>query len=53
MKWLVVAMAVSLIFTIILGVLMAVKFGHKRTAIYCLLGGITTPVILVLLALYK
>ena len=53
MRWLVVAMAVSLLLTILLGVIMAFKFGHKRTATYCLLGGIITPVILVLIVLYK
>lgn len=50
MRWLVVAMAVSLIFTILLGVIMAFKFGHKRAALYCLLGGIGLPLILALLA---
>ena len=53
MKLLVVAMAISLITTIIFGVVMAIKFGHKRTAIYFLLGGIVTPAILVLLALHQ
>lgn len=53
MRWFVVLMTLSLIFTIILGVIMAFKFGHKRSAVYCLLAGIVTPTILVLLVLLK
>ena len=53
MRWLVVAMALALIFTIVLGVFMAFRLGHKRTAIYCLLGGIASPIALVALALYR
>ena len=51
MRWFVITMAISLIFTILLGIFMAFKFGHKRTAIGCLLGGIIIPVLLVLIAL--
>lgn len=53
MKWFVVAMTVSLIFTIVLGIIMAIKFGHKRTAFYCLTGGIIVPIILAVLASLK
>lgn len=53
MRGLVVVMAVSLIFTIVLGILMAFKFGHKRTAVYCLLGGIVVPAVFALLALIR
>ena len=53
MRWFVVAMAVSFIFTIVLGIIMAFKFGHKRAAVYCLLGGVAVPLVLVLLALQR
>ncbi|HXF11235.1 MAG TPA: hypothetical protein VN625_10660 [Desulfuromonadaceae bacterium] len=53
MQWFVIAMALSLVLNIILGVAMAFKFGHKRPALYCLLAGFTAPVILVLLALHR
>ena len=53
MHWLVAAMAVSLIFTIVLGVVMAFKFGHQRIAAGCLLAGILTPLVLVLFALFR
>src|ERR1700744_2644702 len=51
MRWFVLAMAISLVFTIVLGIFMAFKFGHRRTAIYCLCGGIAVPLIFILLAL--
>lgn len=47
MEWFVVLMALSLIFTIILGIVMAFKFGRGRTAILCLLAGFLVPVALV------
>lgn len=53
MKWLVVAMAVSLIFTIVLGIIMAFRFGHRRAATLCLLAGFAVPAGLVALALWK
>jgi hypothetical protein len=53
MKWFVILMAVSLIFTIVLGVIMAFKFGHRRAAIYCLAGGIIIPLFFVLMALNR
>jgi len=53
MEWLIVLMAISLIFTIILGILMAFKFGHRKTAIFCLLGGFIVPVALVILTLLR
>jgi len=53
MEWLIVAMAVSLIFTIILGIVMAFKFGHRKTAILCLLGGLIVPVGLVISTLLR
>jgi len=49
----VILMALSLIFTIVLGVIMAFKFGHKRAALYCLAGGIAVPLIFVLMALHR
>ena len=53
MRWFVVLMALSLILNIVLGVVMAFKFGHKRAAIYCLLVGIAVPVVLVVMALNR
>ena len=53
MKWLVVAMAVSLIFTIMLGIIMAFRFGHRRIAGYCLWGGFIIPTLLALVAFYR
>ena len=41
----VVAMAASLILTIVLGVLLAFRFGHRKVALLCLLGGIVIPII--------
>jgi hypothetical protein len=49
----VILMALSLILNIVLGVIMAFKFGHKRAALYCLAGGIVVPLIFVLTALYR
>jgi hypothetical protein len=48
-KYLVIAMAVSLIITIVLGVVMAFRFGHRLTAMLCLLTGVVLPVVLVLM----
>ena len=42
---LVVAMATSFLLTIVLGVIMALRFGHKKTAIVCLLCGILLPIL--------
>jgi hypothetical protein len=53
MHWFIIAMALSLIFTIVLGIFMAFRLGHKRTAIYCLLIGIAVPLIFVLMALHR
>ena len=49
----VILMALSLIFTIVLGVIMAFKFGHKRVALFCLAGGVVVPLIFVLMALHR
>jgi hypothetical protein len=46
-KWLIVAMSVSLVVTIILGVVLAFKLGHRRTALICLGAGILMPLLLV------
>ena len=51
MRWFVATMAVCLVITIILGVILAFKFGHKRAALGCLIGGIIVPAVLALLAL--
>jgi len=53
MRRLVVAMAFSLVFTILLGLIMAFRFGHKKIAAGCLLGGIAVPVVLALMAFYR
>lgn len=48
----VVLMALCLIATIVLGVMMAFKFGRSRVAIGCLAAGIVVPLILVLARLF-
>lgn len=53
MEWIVVAMTVSLMFTIILVIVMAFKFGHRKTAVLCLLGGVLVPVGVVIFTLMK
>ena len=47
-KGLNVVMATVLIATIVLGVVMAFRFGRGRTAVICLIAGIAVPVLLVL-----
>jgi len=42
---LVVAMAASLLLTIALGIMLAFRFGHRKTAIICLLFGILLPIL--------
>ncbi len=42
-----VAMSVSLIVTIAVGIAMAIRFGHRRTAIWCLFAGVAVPLALV------
>ena len=44
----VIAMALSLVVTVVLGVALAFRFGHKRTAVLCLLGGAVIPLLLCL-----
>jgi len=53
MRWLIIAMAISLALTIIQGVIMAFQYGHKKTAAYCLLGGIIVPLLLILTVLIR
>jgi ABC-type proline/glycine betaine transport system permease subunit len=50
----VIIMAVSFIISIILGVIMAFKFGRsRRAALYCLALGVTIPSVLVLLRIIR
>jgi len=49
----VMLMALSPILNIVLGVVMAFKFGHKRAAFYSLAGGIVVPLIFVLMSLHR
>lgn len=53
MEWFVIAMSVCLVLTIMLGVVMAFRFGRKSTTLWCLLAGIFTPILIVLLTLKK
>lgn len=46
-RWLVVAMSVSLLITMILGVIMAFKFGRARLAVLSLAAGVIVPVALI------
>lgn len=48
LEWIIVAMALSLIFTVLLGVVMALRFGKKKTALGCILAGIGIPMAVVL-----
>ena len=50
MKWLVIAMATSLILTTILGVVMTLESGRPRTTAFCLSVGVLAPIALVLIA---
>jgi hypothetical protein len=53
LKWFVVAMSVCFIATIILGIAMAFRFGHRRTATLCLIAGVIVPTVLIALAIMK
>ena len=49
----VVLMAVSFIVSVILGVVMAMKYGgSKRAAFYCLAAGVIVPMLLVMIAVF-
>ncbi|MEO6846324.1 MAG: hypothetical protein ABI443_03130 [Chthoniobacterales bacterium] len=52
MKYFVIAATLSLLFTIVLGVVLAFKYGRGRVAALCLTGGILIPAVLVLLSVY-
>jgi hypothetical protein len=45
----IVLMALSLIFTIILGIIMAFKFGRGRLTFWCLAAGIVVPLALIVI----
>ncbi len=47
MQWFLVAAAASLAATMVLGIVMAFRFGHRRTALLCLSAGVVVPVILI------
>lgn len=53
MRWFVVAMALSLIITIVLGIVMAFRFGRGRIATLCLTVGLAIPVALAVLAVFR
>lgn len=50
MKAVVAAMAFSLVLTVVLGIVMAFRFGHRRKALICLGAGVVVPVVLALVA---
>jgi hypothetical protein len=50
MKYLIAAMALSLVLTVVLGIVMAFRFGHRRNALICLVAGVVVPVVLALVA---
>ena len=52
MRWISVAMAAALAVTIFLGIIMALRFGHRGAALACLGAGLAIPLLLVLLQLY-
>ncbi|MDD5263011.1 MAG: hypothetical protein PHD76_14300 [Methylacidiphilales bacterium] len=47
MDWFVWIMALSLVLNVILGVVMAYKFGHGKTATWCLLVGVAAPLLII------
>jgi hypothetical protein len=47
----VVLMALSLVFTLLLGILMAFRFGHRRSATICLALGFVIPLVVTLLTM--
>jgi hypothetical protein len=49
----VILMAVSFVITTLLGVVMALKFGRRRAAFYCLAFGVAVPMILIMLRAWK
>ena len=51
LRWFVIAMAVGMIMTTILGVVMAFRFGKGRAAMYCLAAGIAIPLSLICIKL--
>lgn len=46
-RWLIVAMAVSLLVTMVLGIIMAFRFGRARLALLSLAAGIVVPIALI------
>ncbi|MBE2181238.1 MAG: hypothetical protein IAE97_12290 [Chthoniobacterales bacterium] len=50
MQGFLVAAAASLAATMVLGIVMAFRFGHRRTALLCLSAGIVVPAILIVAA---
>lgn len=50
MSILAIAMSVSLVFTLVLGVMIAFKMGHRKAALSCLVIGIITPAAFAVLA---
>lgn len=53
LNWFVVAMSVCFIGTIVLGIVMAFRFGHRKTATLCLIGGVVVPALLIGFAFMK
>lgn len=53
MRGFVIAMALSLIITIVLGIVMAFRFGRGRIATVCLGVGLAIPVALAVLAIFR
>lgn len=48
-----IIMALAFITTTILGIVMALKYGRRRAAVYCLAFGVAFPLLLVLLVLIR
>ena len=49
----VLAMAVGFIATTILGIVMALKYGHRRAVLCCLAFGVLFPLVVVLITAFK
>ncbi len=52
LRWFVIAMALGMILTTLLGVVMAFRFGKGRAASICLAAGVLIPASLILIKLF-
>jgi hypothetical protein len=53
LRFFVAAMALSLLVTMLLGIVMAFRFGRARVALLCLLAGVVIPLVLIAFAVVR